>query len=202
MEIKVTNQNEQLVIKKLAELDDKVVGACARAMQRGLLGAVAKAQLEYLSGPRPGKIQSISGRLRMGMNSSITISSDGVTGNIGNNVKYAAFHEFGFHGVVNVRAHSRVISQTTQGRNSLESYADSTRSTRKRANSLDGEFLGFMESRKRASGRQRTGFVGVQFVKAHQRKVDYAGKPFTRPALEAMTPFILEEINTELKALK
>jgi len=193
VEIKVTNQNEQLVIKKLSELDDQVLGACGRALQRGLLGAVAKAQLEYLSGPRPGKIQSISGRLRMGMNSQVEVKAGQIIGRIGNHVKYAAFHEFGFHGVVNVRAHTRVISNN---------HKAGERDIRKRAHSLDGEFLGFMESRKRASSRQRTGFVGVQFVKAHQRKVDYAGKPFTRPALEAMTPMILEEINTELKALK
>lgn len=35
------------------------------------------------------------------------IVSDGVVGGIGSNVKYAAYHEFGFHGVMNVRAHGR-----------------------------------------------------------------------------------------------
>lgn len=195
MELKITAQNEQLVIKRLTELPDKAVGACARALQRGLLGAMSIAQLRYLSGPRPGRIQSITGRLRMGMNSQVEIKDGQVIGKLGNNVKYAAFHEFGFHGVVNVRAHTRVVDQT------FGSYTDSKAGTRKRAVSLEGEFLGFMESRKRASRRQRTGFVGVQFVKAHQRKLNYAGKPFTRPALDAATPMILDEINRELKAL-
>lgn len=192
MELKITAQNEQLVIKRLTELPDKAVGACARALQRGLLGAMSIAQLRYLSGPRPGRIQSITGRLRMGMNSQVEIKDGQVIGKLGNNVKYAAFHEFGFHGVVNVRAHTRAISNMR---------ARGEKDMRKRAVSLEGDFLGFMESRKRASRRQRTGFVGVQFVKAHQRKLNYAGKPFTRPALDAATPMILDEINRELKAL-
>jgi len=193
MELKVTNKNEQLAIRSLTSMEDRVVAACARGLKRALLGAVKIAQFEYLSGPRPGKLQAISGRLRDAMDSEVTLRDGQIIGRIWNNVKYAAFHEFGFHGVVNVSAHTRVISNV---------HAGGELDIRKRALLKGGEFLGFLESRKRASARQRTGFVGVQFVKSHRRQVDYGGKPFARPALEQSLPMIIKEITSELETLK
>lgn len=192
----ITAKNEQLVIAGLKTLDERVLQAAETGLARGLLFVVAAAQREYLSGPRPGKIQSVTGRLRQSVSSNVTRSGDRVVGRVGSAVKYAAFHEFGFHGVQNVKAHSRVIDQT------FGNYADSVKGTRKKAVSDTGEVLGFTESRKRAASRQRTGIVSVQFVKAHSRNVNYAGKPFVRPALEAMTPQIKAEIVKDLNATK
>jgi hypothetical protein len=191
----ITAKNEQLVITGLKTLDERVLQAAETGLARGLLLVVAKSQLEYLNGPRPGKIQSVTGRLRQSVTSNVTRSADRVIGRVGSAVKYAAFHEFGFHGVQNVKAHTRVVDQT------FTDYSDSVKGSRKSAVSDQGELLGFKESRKRAASRQRTGLVSVQFVKAHSRQVNYAGKPFVRPALEAMTPQIGAEIAKDLKAL-
>jgi phage gpG-like protein len=192
----ITAKNEQLVIAGLKALDEVVLQAAETGLARGLLLVVASSQREYLSGPRPNKIQSVTGRLRQSVTSNVTRSADRVVGRVGSSVKYAAFHEFGFHGVQNVRAHSRVMDQTFGG------YEDSVRGTRKQAVSDKGEVLGFTESRKRAARRQRGGFVSVQFVRAHSRRVNYAGKPFVRPALEQLTPQISTEITKELNATK
>lgn len=196
MQSKVTSKNEQLVIKSAETLPERIRAAAARGLAQGLLGVAAMAQLDFLSGPRPGKIQSITGRLRQGVNTSVEVSGDRIVGRIGNNVKYAARHEFGFHGIEQVKAHTRVVDQT------FANFTDSVAGTRKRAVSLDGDFHGFTESRKRASGRQRTGFVGIQHVRAHTRKINYAGKPFIRPALEASKGTVEKAINAEVATVK
>lgn len=189
---RITSQNEQVVIANLEATPEKLLQAAEIGLARGLLSVVAKSQLEYLAGPRPNKIQSVTGRLRQGVTSAVTRTADRVNGQVGNAVKYAAFHEFGFHGVMNVRAHTRVTQQFS---GELDEETDTRRAIRNR----DGELLGFKESRKASVKFQKTGFVNVQFVKAHSRKVNYAGKPFVRPALEAQLPVILQEITKEMK---
>jgi phage gpG-like protein len=52
-----------------------------------------------------------TGTLRSSINTKIDESATSVTATIGTNVKYAAVHEFGFHGTVTVRAHLRHITQ-------------------------------------------------------------------------------------------
>lgn len=181
-------KNEQLVIAGLKTLDARVLQAAETGLARGLLLVVAKSQLEYLSGPRPAKIQSVTGRLRQSVTSNVTRSADRVIGRIGSAVKYAAFHEFGFHGVMNVKAHTRVTQN-------INAKGDSIASTGK-------VISGVVQSRKVIAGKQRGGFVSVQFVRAHSRQVNYAGKPFVRPALEALQPQIKAEIVKDLNATK
>lgn len=193
MQATLTAKNEQVVIKSVATLQERIRAAAARGLARGLLGVAAMAQLDYLSGPRPGKIQSITGRLRQGVNTAVEVKGDQVIGRIGDNVKYAARHEFGFRGIESVREHVRVISNVHASGENID--------LRKRA-SVDGEFVGFMESRKRASRRQRTGFVGIQHVRAHVRRVNYPGKPFIRPALEKSQQNIVASIKTEVNEVK
>jgi hypothetical protein len=187
-------QNEQVVIANLRTLDERILTAAETGLARGLLLVVAKSQREYLSGPRPARLQSVTGRLRQGVTSSVSRQGDKIVGRVGNAVKYAAFHEFGFHGVMNVRAHTRVTDQVS---GNLDLETDTRRAIRDR----DGNLLGYKESRKASTKFQRGGFVSVQFVKAHQRKVNYAGKPYLRPALEALLPQIGAEIAKDLKAV-
>lgn len=183
----ITAKNEQLVIAGLKTLDERVLQAAETGLARGLLFVVASAQREYLSGPRPAKIQSVTGRLRQSVTSKVSRSADRVTGQVGSAVKYAAFHEFGFHGVMNVKAHSRILQN-------VNAKGDSIAVT-------PGKVIsGVLQTRKQIARKQKGGFVSVQFVKAHQRNVNYAGKPFVRPALEAMTPQIKAEIVKDLNA--
>src|SRR4051812_10185138 len=125
----------ELVIKDLQGLPGEVDFAVARGLDRGLQGAVTIAQRRYLSGPRPGKLDirtrrllnSISREVLIdrqvvalewlnGKTQSVTTGSGDIRGRIGTNVSYAAFHEFGFHGVVHVSAHSRSVSLDVTGK--------------------------------------------------------------------------------------
>ena len=198
----VTAQNEQVVIKSAETLDDRILQALGTGLARGLLITVGVVQREFIQdGPRikgefgPGaRLHSVTGRLRTGTWSKVSRRGQQVVGNIGNNVKYAAFHEFGFHGVQNVRAQSRVIDQVNGAGRQID--------TRRAIRSDKGELLGFKESRKASTKFQKTGVVLVQYVKAHQRKVNYQGKPFVRPALLQQTPVIKGELQKELATVK
>lgn len=179
----ITSKNEQLVIAGLKTLDERVLQAAETGLARGLEFVVTTSKREFLSG---SPLRRITGRLQSGMTQSVTRSGDQVIGRVGNNVKYAAFHEFGFHGVMNVRAHSRVMQNVNA---KGENIAVTPRKV----------ISGVLQTRKEIAKKQRGGFVSVQFVKAHSRKVNYAGRPFVRPALEAMQPNIKAEIVKELK---
>lgn len=50
-----------------------------------------------------------TGRLRRSITSKVSDNDSGVTATVGTNLSYAAFQEFGFRGVVNVRQHMRKL---------------------------------------------------------------------------------------------
>ena len=191
----IISKNEQLVIKHAQGLESRILQALETGLANGLLMVVGMAQREYLSGPRPTKIQSITGNLRQRVTSSVTRAGAALLGRVGNSAKYAAYHEFGFHGTVNVRGHSRVTEQ-------FSGELDEETDTRRAVRNNKGELLGYKESRKASTKFQKTGHVAVQFVKAHSRRVNYAGKPYVRPALERLTPKITEEIKKNLDLIK
>jgi phage gpG-like protein len=105
---KVTQKGYALAIQGLTAMDDKVIKAAATGLARALLMVVGIVQREYLQGPRPLRLGEITTRLRQSISSQVTISGQTIRGRIGTNVKYAAFHEFGFHGTEQVSAHARV----------------------------------------------------------------------------------------------
>lgn len=184
-----------VVLRFNAELEPKVVEACATGMKRGLAHAVTVAQREFLSGPRPAKLDIITGRLRNAMSYAVRVrEGKGVIGRLGNNVKYAAYHEFGFHGTVNVASHLRVIKQL----NNIGVAIDTRRVVRK----ADGSQARFLDTRKAALSRTKTGVAVIQRVGAHTRKVDYAGRPFAGPALKKAGPVILKQIVQELRKIQ
>jgi phage gpG-like protein len=199
----ITSQNERVVLASVEALPNRILQALETGLARALLGLVGIVQTQWIQdGARikgelgPGaRLHSVTGRLRSGMQSSVKRSGETVIGSIGNSVKYAAFHEFGFHGTVNVRAHARVTEQ-------FSGALDEETDTRRPIRSNTGDLLGFKESRKASTKFQKGGFVNVQFVKAHTRQVNYQGKPFVRPALNANGPLILGEINKELAAIQ
>lgn len=202
IKLTVTTQNEQAAVTSAKTLDARVLQGIQTGLARGLLLTVSIIQTEFIQdGPRvrgefgPGaRLTSLTGRLRQSITSKVQGTANQVVGAIGSSVKYAAFHEFGFHGVQNVRAHTRVIDQV----NSKGAQVD----TRRRITTAAGEFVGFKESRRESASFQKSGFATVQFVKAHSRVVNYAGKPYIRPALNKMQPTILDEIRKELAVIK
>lgn len=204
----------KLVITALGHVPAAVDVACARGLARGLLYAVGLAQRNYLSGPRPQRLDVRTRRLRDSVTAEVEINrtvralewlrsggtsevrGDGqITGRIGTNVEYAAFHEFGFYGIVHVGAHSRVLSTSDVSGNKIDQ--------RGRFVDRAGNFIGYKSSHGKAAAKSssKAAFVFQSQVKAYERHVNYAGRPYLRPALEAALPEIKQEVRNELRAI-
>lgn len=181
--------NDELVIRSAEALPEKLLAAAQVGLDRGLQVAVGVIQLQYLDGPRPAHLGTVSGRLQQSIVSETSREGDTVRGAAGTNIQYAAYHEFGFHGVVSVKAHTRVVKETT----AKGLTPDSRRFKFDGLNNVIN-----LESRKKAAGRLKSGFVGVQFVPAHKRNVNYAGRPFVRPGIVDSLPMILTEVNKQV----
>ncbi len=90
-------------------LDANPLAAAARGLAIGLRRTVTLAQQKYLSGPRPAVLDTLTGRLRASLDTSIEIGPDRVTGSLRTSVPYASTHEFGLlgHAPIPVKAHQR-----------------------------------------------------------------------------------------------
>src|SRR5437879_1550606 len=106
---KITERNFAVVLKSAQTIEPRLLAVGARGLARGLQGAISVIQLQFLDGPRPGKLGIKTGRLIKSIVSEVSPSERGVVGRVGTNVVYAPFHEFGFHGAQEVRAHTRAI---------------------------------------------------------------------------------------------
>jgi len=104
----------QRFAKDLSELVR--TGALGKALHRGTIdvGVVAKksAQMDFLRGPRPALLGAITGDLRRSVRKKTTPTSKFVrltlsAGGGPAQVDYAAVHEFGFTGAVQVKQHTR-----------------------------------------------------------------------------------------------
>ena len=203
----------ELVIKALQGLPGEVDFAVARGLDRGLQGAVTTAQRRYLSGPRPGKLDVVTRRLLnsitqevlidrqvvavewlRGKTTAVTTGSGDIRGRIGTNVPYAAFHEFGFHGVVHVSAHARSVSLDVTGKRIDE---------RRAIKDATGALIGYKDTHAGAAKKSssKAAFVFTGQVRAHDRNVNYDGRPYLKPALAESLEQITGEINAELKAI-
>lgn len=183
------NRTVSLVIKKTKQLPEQVLDGVQVGLARGLVQVVSISQQEFMMGPRPGKLGEVTGRLRNSMTYKVERSKGAVRGHVGTNVKYGAYHEFGFHGIEKVKGFPRTIGQL----NGAGKQIDTRRLHKDRAGNVI-----LRESGKRAAARQKEGVVFVQFVRAHDRNVNYKGRPFTRPALEKGLPFVIEQVNQEI----
>ena len=114
-----------------------------------------------------------SGRLSGSIHHAILDLTNAIYAFVGTNVKYGGYHEYGYKGTVNVKAHMR--------RTRAEQFLF-TRGARK------GEI-----NEARTKRVQKAKAATVQ-VKAHTREVDYGGNPFLRPALKEKQDFISESI--------
>jgi phage gpG-like protein len=186
IEARIETRGIALVLKSLRNADARVMSAAATGLRRGLDKAVTVIQREYLQGPRPERLGEVTTRLRGSINYRVDEEAERIVGRVGTNVKYAAYHEYGFRGTVNVRPHARVISQT--------SAKGLDRDTRRPIKDKQGNIIGYKESRRESARRQKTGTVGIQFVQGHTRTLNYGGRPFVRPGVRKSVPIILEEI--------
>lgn len=176
------------------------MAAAELGLRRGMLGTVGIIQRQFLSGPRPLKLDVRTTRLRNSITHRVENQNGRILAAAGTNVIYAPRHEFGFRGMENVRAHTRVVKQLQRDVGSGTGFisVDNRRVLRDRK----GNFIGFKETRKQAMSRMRTGLAIVQHVKAHTRRVNYKGRPFARPGVVKATPLVLREIVKEINSLK
>lgn len=210
MKLKTPN-NFPIVMARLAKGDEKVLAGAEKGLRSGLDFTRTMVMREFLSGPRSKtKLDAISGRLRGSISYAVQRSGKGIVGRIGSNMKYARFHEFGFSGEQSVKAHTRHLNDANWdggGRGRKDVFERPIREAtfvnakgRRQAGKIisRGAKIGTrLESVKEAEKR------GVSFVRqqvgAHSRRINYAGRPFIKPALvkaqSKIKDMIMEEIN-------
>lgn len=131
------DSQSQRAIRLLERAPDRLIPAIARGLAEGARRAADNIILKRLSGPSSvadGRLGYISHTLQRSLRPEqsvgpVQMTGDGANITIGTNVEYAAVHEFGFHGKVTVREHTRRQFATSKrprtdknGRVSLRSY--------------------------------------------------------------------------------
>ena len=100
------NANISQFDSRLLALRERMRAALVAGMTDATIKMVQIVKEEKLSGQ---VLNRRSGRLSRSIKQRVEEMQDGsVRGLIGTNVDYGIIHEFGFHGAVNVRAHSRM----------------------------------------------------------------------------------------------
>lgn len=188
--------NYPYIRAKLKALAPALRPAVAKGLQRGLEGTASLSQRSYLSGPRPARLDVVTTRLRNSIATRVVDDGREITGRIGSNVRYARFHEFGFRGLQNVSAHTRVLKILNRKGQEITGGPLS----RKRGVIKDraGNVVGYKRSMSTAAGLLGGSSVSVQ-VRAHQRRINYAGRPFIRPALRRTEQSIARSVEAALR---
>jgi len=172
------DQRNVFVIQALEKVDAETLQRAGKILGKRLEQAIGVAQTQYLSGPRPQKLDVVTTRLRGSLEKSVTVEPDKARGTLGTNIPYAGFHEFGFKGSIAVREHVRILSETNDKGKEVD--------TRKAVRDKAGNIIGYSRTKR----SEKTTKVTTK-VKAHTRKLNYEGRPFLRPALMRVQPLIL-----------
>lgn len=146
-------------VASLREMTPKLHAAVVQHVERLAILISNDVKENRLSGQA---LKVRTGRLRRSINYRIEQQPSSVFGIVGTNVEYAARHEFGFHGTEQVREYLR--------RRRGQIKADMAAHGKKM-----GKLRGHRDSHDQSE---------LIRVRAHQRKVNYAGHPFLRPALK------------------
>lgn len=196
--------NFPLVAVRLRELPKASRRAVVRGFKRGLEFARTLAQRDYLSGPRPVRLDVVTARLRNSIAIKVRDNGAAIDGTIGTNVKYARYHELGFQGVQTVRRHRRIRGVVLLGgKLNLAALRGPIREARYDAGGrliAEGRIVGYkrrlgsLAKELKAAGA----IVQRQRIGSYQRRLAYSGRPFLRPALLRSEADIALEIKTEL----
>lgn len=100
-------RNDDLVLLNLKSLGIRVRDRLRSDITRLTIQLQRKVKEEKLTGQ---VLHVRTGRLRRSINRRMAETATSITGQVGTNVSYARIHEYGFTGVVNVRAHLRLQS--------------------------------------------------------------------------------------------
>jgi phage gpG-like protein len=107
--IRLTDQSKEL-IAQFPLRADMALTAMAKELDRQNELTIAYAQENKLSAPSATTLGVRTGLLRRSLRrNDAVVSADTITGAIGTNVKYAAVHEYGFDGDVEVSAFTRRV---------------------------------------------------------------------------------------------
>lgn len=158
------------LVARLENVHPKVLQSLEKTMNRVMAKLQAKIVTDKLSG-QVLKVQT--GTLRRSITNEVTVCATGVTGMVGTNMKYAAYHEYGFSGTVNVREHLR-------------------RAKVKTVYFTQGPRAG--EVNLAATKRKLKAQEPTIKVRAHTRKVEYPEHSFLRSAMREMQDEIMRDI--------
>lgn len=98
------NMRAEALLSRVLGSHDRLMSNLRIVVQRLAIKAQGTVKQDKLSGQ---VLHVRTGTLRRSINQKLLETGTGVYGQIGTNVKYAAIHEFGFDGVVNVEPHAR-----------------------------------------------------------------------------------------------
>ncbi len=120
--------SDGLLISMKAETLLARVAGTEQRLRDGMRSAVQRLSIMVQSGVKEGKLTGQvlhvrTGTLRRSINRVVTETPSGVFAQVGTNVRYAAIHEYGFEGDVQVKAHVR--------RSALQMSAKRTKRDRK-----------------------------------------------------------------------
>lgn len=164
--------------------EERVRRRLREAVARQATRLQRKVKEDYLRGPRPEKLGRVTGNLSRSVNIATESRADYEGAAVGTNVIYGRIHELGFHGTMKVRAHTR-----KDGKVVAQGVKFSKPRLRK-----DGTL-----STPATRRLKRQDVRGDVAVKAHERDVDYPGKPFLKPSLEELKPSIRTELIASLE---
>ena len=128
--------NVEKVVFEISAIPGSVREKLREAIKTSTFALMRKVSKDKLNGTI---LKNRTGRLMRSINPRFTDFADGLDGAVGTNVKYAAAHEYGFSGLVTVKAHLRMI-KTVFGR-SVSPHQISIRSHDRRANLPERSFL-------------------------------------------------------------
>lgn len=99
---------KEKLIPHLREITTSVEGELRREVERLSILLTGKVKKEKLSGQ---VLKNRTGTLRRSINYKVFSEPHRIYGIVGTNKEYGAAHEYGFHGVVNVREHLRMFTK-------------------------------------------------------------------------------------------
>lgn len=91
MEMRITGT--EAVMRKLTGIGRRLKGENIKAMRKAVIHVTNVSKQSYLSGPRPEKLDALSGRLRSSITHKVSGSGSDLVGTVGTNVIYAHRHE-------------------------------------------------------------------------------------------------------------
>jgi len=162
--IKATVVGDERINVALGNMPGNVTQSVAARLQKVLFTLEGNVKSKKLSGQA---LHVRTNRLRSSIHASdVMITGDNISGTVGTNVAYAAYHEYGFTGTENVREHLRKIKSSA---------------TKMLLPNKNGEL------------KKMTVHADC-VVKAHSRKVNYPEHSFLRSQMKEDADFIKEQI--------